>query len=140
MNNASINDFLPGAASLVDCVDKKLLVNLRDGRKLIGWLRSYDQFANLVLQDTMERMYHEGIYGEEYRGMFVVRGENVVLLGEVNEEKEAMHLRSLREVPSAEINAIIKKEAEDRKKKDLITGKILHARGFCVDFAETDHY
>ncbi|KAJ3252941.1 SM-like, degradation of cytoplasmic mRNAs and positively regulates transcription initiation [Chytriomyces hyalinus] len=99
----------------------------------------------------MERMYHGETYGEEYRGMFVVRGENVVLLGEVdpfshvriinkNEEKEAHHLRSLREVPSAEINAILKKEAEARKKMDLVTGKILHARGFCVDFAETDHY
>ncbi|KAI9337749.1 Sm-like ribonucleoprotein [Obelidium mucronatum] len=135
-----MDSFLPGAASLVDCVDKKLLVILRDGRKLIGFLRSYDQFANLVLQDTMERMYHNDTYGEEYRGMFVVRGENVVLLGELDEEREAVHLKSLREVPSAEINAIVKKEAEARKQMDLVTGKILHARGFCVDFAEGDHY
>ncbi|KAJ3093789.1 hypothetical protein HK100_006411 [Physocladia obscura] len=81
----------------------------------------------------MERMYHGDTYGEEYRGMFVVRGEN-------DEEREAMHLQSLREVPSAEINTILKKEAEAKTKIDLVTGKILHARGFCVDVAENDHY
>ncbi|KAJ3192442.1 hypothetical protein HDU82_003172, partial [Entophlyctis luteolus] len=57
-----------------------------------------------------------------------------------DEEKEARHLTSLREVPSAEINAVLKAEADARKKADLAIGKILHARGFCVDFAETDHY
>lgn len=33
------------SGSLVDCVDKKMLVVLRDGKKLIGVLRSYDQFG-----------------------------------------------------------------------------------------------
>ncbi|KAJ3028909.1 UNVERIFIED_CONTAM: SM-like, degradation of cytoplasmic mRNAs and positively regulates transcription initiation [Siphonaria sp. JEL0065] len=135
-----MDSFLPGAASLEDCIDKKLLVILRDGRNYMEAECETKMTANLVLQDTMERMYHNDTYGEEYRGMFVVRGENVVLLGELDEEREARHLRTLREVPSAEINAIVKKEAEARKQMDLVTGKILHARGFCVDFAETDHY
>lgn len=73
---------------------------LRDGRKLIGVLRSYDQFgemcrtmsdpcplrlapANLVLEDTIERIYHGAIYGDIHRGVFLIRGENVVLVGEV---------------------------------------------------------
>lgn len=33
------------AASLLELTDKKLLVQLRDGRKLIGVLRSWDQFG-----------------------------------------------------------------------------------------------
>lgn len=33
------------SGSLVDCVDKKMLIVLRDGKKLIGVLRSYDQFG-----------------------------------------------------------------------------------------------
>lgn len=33
------------SGALVDCVDKKMLVVLRDGKKLIGVLRSYDQFG-----------------------------------------------------------------------------------------------
>ncbi|KFY27655.1 hypothetical protein V493_03378, partial [Pseudogymnoascus sp. VKM F-4281 (FW-2241)] len=35
------------AAQLLDLTDKKLMVALRDGRKLIGVLRSWDQFAPL---------------------------------------------------------------------------------------------
>jgi U6 snRNA-associated Sm-like protein LSm1 len=33
------------AAQLLDLTDKKLMVSLRDGRKLIGVLRSWDQFG-----------------------------------------------------------------------------------------------
>jgi U6 snRNA-associated Sm-like protein LSm1 len=85
-----------------------MLVILRDGKKLHGVLRSYDQFgeapshlitqrsayfpnfcgmkiieANLVLEDTYERIYHDNEFAERWLGVFVVRGENVVLLGEI---------------------------------------------------------
>jgi len=90
-----------------------MLVVLRDGRKLHGVLRSYDQFgmstssfspslslshthtksipvfalvdlpANLVLEDTVERIYHGNSYAENWHGLFLIRGENVVLLGEI---------------------------------------------------------
>lgn len=39
--------------------------------------------ANLVLQDTIERVFVDDSYGDIPRGIFLVRGENVVLLGEV---------------------------------------------------------
>lgn len=39
--------------------------------------------ANLVLQDTMERIYVGNCYGDIPRGIFLIRGENVVLLGEI---------------------------------------------------------
>ena len=39
--------------------------------------------ANLVLQDTIERVYAGNLYAEIPRGIFVVRGENVLLLGEI---------------------------------------------------------
>lgn len=66
-------------------VVEKLLVILRDGRKLVGVLRSWDQFANLVLQETVERVYAEGAkkYATIPRGLYLVRGENVLLLGEI---------------------------------------------------------
>ena len=88
-----------------------MLVVLRDGRKLFGVLRSYDQFgayesipvlpplkteccflavcspslpsANLVLEDTVERIYHQDVFAEQWVGLFLIRGENVVLLGEI---------------------------------------------------------
>ncbi|KAF5184541.1 Sm-like protein lsm1b [Thalictrum thalictroides] len=46
---------------------EKLLVLLRDGRKLMGILRSFDQF-----------------------GLYVIRGENVVLIGELDLEREEL--------------------------------------------------
>lgn len=95
---------------------EKVLIVLRDGRNLIGVLRSYDQFgklhlnnlnlrpahtlvpaANLVLESAVERFHHPHypIYGDRPIGMKLhvpgqaeqnvelIRGENVVLLGEV---------------------------------------------------------
>ncbi|KAL8867877.1 MAG: hypothetical protein Q9174_005374 [Haloplaca sp. 1 TL-2023] len=70
------------APSIVFATEKLVLV-LRDGRKLIGVLRSWDQFANLVLQDTIERIFIEDVYADISRGIFLVRGENVLLLGEI---------------------------------------------------------
>ena len=39
--------------------------------------------ANLVLEDTVERIYHENAFAENFHGLFLIRGENVVLLGEI---------------------------------------------------------
>ncbi len=86
-------------------------MHLRDDRKLIGVLRSYDQYgqslslplfsevieqtrlttpflggvANLVLTQTIERLFHppSRSYAQTDRGVFLIRGENVVLLGEI---------------------------------------------------------
>lgn len=82
------------AAQLLDLTDKKLMISLRDGRKLIGVLRSWDQFGNLVLQDTVERIFvlqaegQGGLYADIERGLFLVRGENVLLLGEIVCQRE----------------------------------------------------
>lgn len=39
--------------------------------------------ANLLLQDTIERIHVGGKYGDIPRGIFLVRGENMVLAGEI---------------------------------------------------------
>ena len=39
--------------------------------------------ANLVLQDTIERIHVGDKYGDIRRGIFLIRGENVVMLGEI---------------------------------------------------------
>ena len=71
---------MPGTASLLEELDKRLMVLLRDGRTLIGYLRSVDQFANLVLHRCIERIHVGSDYGDIPRGVFIVRGENVVSL------------------------------------------------------------
>lgn len=47
-----------------------------------------DQFANLVLTDTIERIHVGDMYGDIQRGIFIIRGENVVLLGEIVRESK----------------------------------------------------
>ena len=39
--------------------------------------------ANLVLQDTIERIHVGNMFRDIERGIFLVRGENVVLMGEI---------------------------------------------------------
>lgn len=53
-------NYLPGAAALLEHLDKKIIVILRDGRHLVGILRSFDQFLNLVMQETCERIIIPG--------------------------------------------------------------------------------
>lgn len=74
-----MNIIINGTLSFLE----KLMVLLRDGRTLIGYLRSVDQFANLVLHKTIERIHVGNDYGDIPRGIFIIRGENVVLLGEI---------------------------------------------------------
>lgn len=105
-------------AALLPAIDRRIVVVLHDGRKLFGVLRSFDQFgmslgilykhfvtcisltifnhlmflmriANLVIQDTVERIYiNQQTFGETSRGVFIVRGENVVYVGELDENLE----------------------------------------------------
>jgi small nuclear ribonucleoprotein (snRNP)-like protein len=49
----SIDNVPPPGMALVEELDKTLLIQLRDGRKLIGIMRSFDQFANIVLEGTV---------------------------------------------------------------------------------------
>jgi U6 snRNA-associated Sm-like protein LSm1 len=109
--------YLPGTASLLEELDKKLMVLLRDGRTLIGYLRSVDQFANLVLHHCIERIHVGDAYGDIPRGVFVVRGENVVLLGEIEEReevKEKLHEVSLEEILEKQAIQQAQKEETDR--------------------------
>lgn len=44
---------------------------------------TFDSTANLVMQDTIERIFINEVYADIIRGIFLVRGENVLLLGEI---------------------------------------------------------
>lgn len=117
----------------------KVVVTLRGGRKFFGILRSFDQFANLVLQDTYEKYFAvpEKVYGEEYRGTYIIRGENVELMGEVNldedlaaldyEEKHGVTVNGYKKVEFAEAKKLalktMQKEAKEIKaKNELLMG------------------
>jgi small nuclear ribonucleoprotein (snRNP)-like protein len=52
--------YLPGPAGIVEQLDSRMLIILQDGRHLIGTLRTFDQYLNLVLENTVERVIIEG--------------------------------------------------------------------------------
>ncbi|GAA0139969.1 RNA splicing factor [Lithospermum erythrorhizon] len=78
------------STSLASYLDKKLLVLLRDGRKLLGTLRSFDQFANAVLEGACDRVIVGELYCDIPLGLYVIRGENVVLIGELAPGEEEL--------------------------------------------------
>jgi U6 snRNA-associated Sm-like protein LSm1 len=82
-------DYPPPGTALVEELDKKLLIQLRDGRKIIGVLRSFDQFANLVLEEAVERIIVGAQYSDIPLGMYLLRGENLVLMGQLDPNHEA---------------------------------------------------
>ncbi|CAK5280240.1 unnamed protein product [Mycena citricolor] len=145
------------SGSLVDCVDRKMLVVLRDGRKLHGVLRSYDQFggdtlafagrhltttfaANLVLEDTIERIYHGGAFAENWHGLFLIRGENVVLLGEIDLDLED-EVPIGRQVEYGQLEPFHKSEVETKKEREEVKSQILYEqKGFCKEGGEGDGY
>jgi U6 snRNA-associated Sm-like protein LSm1 len=105
--------------------------------------------GNLVLQDTIERIYAQNIFADVPRGIFLVRGENVLLLGEIvcilarnkygrclqselsqDLDKEDDIPPGISQAPVEEVYAAQKKETEDRKHKDKISRVKLQAFGF----------
>jgi len=118
------------ALSPIYITTEKLVLVLRDGRKLIGVLRSWDQFANLVLQDTVERLYAGNLYADLPRGIYLVRGENVLLLGEIDLDKEDDIPAPFRKAPYSEVFALKKQEDNQRKRGDKRRNNKLQALGF----------
>ncbi|KAI5855915.1 hypothetical protein BZA05DRAFT_390041 [Tricharina praecox] len=115
------------SAQLLDLTDKKLMITLRDGKKMIGVLRAWDQ-ANLVIQNTTERIFAGGMYCDIPRGIYIVRGENVLLLGEIDLDREddiAIPCRS-----REELLPLQNLEAAETKRRDRVHRKKLRALGF----------
>lgn len=59
-----------------------------DGRHLVGTLRGVDQVTNIVLENCHERVYGENGVEQVPLGLFIVRGDNVAVIGDVDAAKE----------------------------------------------------
>lgn len=152
----AIDEVPPPGVAIVEELDKLLMVQLRDGRKVIGVLRSFDQFANLVLEGekqlvtracvcqhdplhdprspppplrlpslpppgAKERIIVGTQYAEVPLGVHIIRGENVVLFGEVDAAREPPAGLTL--VSEAEIKVAQKAEREAEKMKGLLRSR-----------------
>ncbi|KAJ5158389.1 U6 snrna-associated sm-like protein [Penicillium coprophilum] len=71
---------------------EKVLILTVDGRTLIGDLLSTDQTTNLVLANTVERIIRtpddDEPSTEIEHGLYLIRGDNVVVCGEIDEKMD----------------------------------------------------
>ncbi|KAM3520475.1 hypothetical protein NHJ13051_006830 [Beauveria bassiana] len=149
------------AAQLLDLTDKKLMVVLRDGRKLVGVLRSWDQFANIVLQSTTERIFAlqppspppteaadsettaaatatttpRGLYADVFHGIFLVRGENVLLLGEMDLDRDDIPPRGYEQGELALVRRLAEEGKAREKSREKARARKLARLGFEGDAA-----
>ncbi|KAK4534601.1 hypothetical protein CDCA_CDCA02G0626 [Cyanidium caldarium] len=102
--------------ALSEDLDQRVLVCLRDGRLFLGYLRSYDQYSNLVLEDAVERVVvRNEAFADVPCGLRVIRGENVVLFGRVADESGELRMRHrLRQVSEEEIRRMQEAAAADQ--------------------------
>lgn len=135
------------AAAIVGSVDRKIFVLLRDGRSVFGILRTFDQYANLVLQDTLERIYLPRLeengpqrFAEIPRGVFMVRGENVVMLGELDIDKEDEHLYSREQISFEEAEKELKLRQKETAGAETSKAASYLQRGLIHDFVKADRY
>ncbi|KAI9188756.1 U6 snRNA-associated Sm-like protein [Blastocladiella emersonii ATCC 22665] len=75
--------------SLQDYLNDLVQVITRDGKVLVGKLRGFDQLNNLILEKCEERVYSEDAGMVRVpRGTFLMRGDQIVLVGGIDEAKE----------------------------------------------------
>ncbi|CEO58960.1 Sm-like protein LSM1B [Penicillium cataractarum] len=78
---------------LMSLINKKVLILTVDGRTLLGTLLSTDQLTNIVLTNTVERIIRtpddDEPSAQVEHGLYLIRGDNVVVCGEVDEKIDA---------------------------------------------------
>lgn len=72
----------------------------------MGTLRSFDQFLNLIVEDTCERVLLKGKYCDVPLGLYIVRGDTIVLVGEIEK-----NLEELESVPPEQYTAELSEQA-----------------------------
>lgn len=87
--------------------------------KTLQNLRTYDQYSNMVLDNASERRFHSNdekkvtYFTDVPLGMYIVRGDSIVLLGQVGSEEEE---------EAADNSSIVTMEKLDNEAfKDLVT-------------------
>ncbi|EOD10683.1 hypothetical protein EMIHUDRAFT_240187 [Emiliania huxleyi CCMP1516] len=83
------------SAMLEPLVDKVVQVITNDGRNIVGLLKGFDQTTNVILDECHERVFsttagvEQAAAGPVMLGLYIVRGDNIALVGEVDEEIDA---------------------------------------------------
>ncbi|KAF2629665.1 hypothetical protein BU25DRAFT_438655 [Macroventuria anomochaeta] len=137
------------SAMLLDMVDKKVDVLLRDEKEYIGILRSYDQFANLVLTECHERIAARNpdfdtsltepawlIHDVKLPGLMTIRGENVTICATVDLDREDTP-RGVKFAPVEQVRSLAAQQKADKKDADARKAKALRQAGIEPGFGMT---
>ncbi|KAL5516595.1 hypothetical protein EMCRGX_G001978 [Ephydatia muelleri] len=91
--------------SLDQMVERLISVITSDGRVIVGKLRGFDQTVNLILEGSHERVYSSTSGVEKVPlGLYIIRGDNVAVVGEIDEELESeLNLTEIRAEPLSAI-------------------------------------
>ena len=138
-----------------------LTINLVSWRNMSSGLITDSQrleTANLVLEDTVERIYHGNAFAEHWHGLFLIRGENVVLLGEIvrlpaplfsygllialpTQDLDQEDDVPLRQVDYQFLDPYHKNDIAKKKVREDFKAKVLYEqKGFCKEGGEGDGY
>ncbi|KAF1598301.1 UNVERIFIED_CONTAM: Sm-like protein LSM8, partial [Eudyptes robustus] len=76
------------AQELDTFMNKVVSVITGDGRNFVGLMKGYDQTINIILENSHERVFRGEQLGVEQieLGLYVVRGDNVAVIGELDED------------------------------------------------------
>jgi len=74
------------ASELEGYINHTVTVFTCEGRIIVGTMKGFDQTINLILEDSHERVYSTTGVEQVTLGLYIVRGDNVALVGEVDEE------------------------------------------------------
>lgn len=85
----------------------------------------------MVLDSTVERIVVGDQYGDLPLGLYMVRGENVVLMGEIDEIRERKQL--LRNISLQDILDLQKQEREELEEKIKKQHQLLRKKGLVLD-------
>lgn len=116
-----MNAFQSPGAAMVDALDKRILISLRDNSLFVGDLRSFDQYGNLVLENSVKRMVVGIQFCDVPRGLQIIRGENIVLFGEV--DPYCSIPPELVRVSETEIREAMEAEKEQERLKGSMRGR-----------------
>ena len=80
---------MTNATMLESLLARDVLVLTNDGKILCATLEGFDHSCNVVLSDCHERIFDK-IQGVQVirHGLFVLRGDNLALIGELNGTKD----------------------------------------------------
>ena len=76
-------------SKLTKYLNKIVNVITNDGRSIVGIFEGFDQYINIILKQSHERIYakDKGVQRKPL-GIYIIKGHNVAIIGLINEEKD----------------------------------------------------